>query len=407
MNLLPDSILSVVVSELTEQPTFGEWQTITADLLSYYDQSLSLLETEVPAAGTLCQYLRSANPATRFLVVTDTVFRVVINRAVQLHYHFLDDPRARAFSHAQELCTALVKLLAWEPDLTATPLQALGIGRSKDGFVGKPPMHIVTWKPQQITADFEFASEFKTIIEQEIEPGFALGPVQMRPFTPEEYHTLQLGLAILPRISPRLAQEPLVHVRAIGLVDLIGVTGEKDYAGSNLIMQRSNNNVPGAIFLSPRALEHPITAAEGLLHEALHHKMTNLVTVLDIFVDGFDRDNYPPILANWNRASPNNSKLWQLDRALFAFHFYVHICAYYVLLQEKWQPLTKLYGCPPGFDPAGAFVKAVGRAEFLYSELSNQSGFLGSQGKQLLSWLGSIVQLYTSKQSHRIQPTIS
>ncbi|MEK8021628.1 MAG: DinB family protein [Candidatus Parabeggiatoa sp.] len=388
--------VNFIVSELVQHPQFGHWHYITNRLLTLYDRSLELLQDLVPAAGVLNNELSKGGSKIRYLISTDPIFRRTIDHAIGLN----NDPNSQEhnghqFHLVNEMCiemTRLAKELKSNP--ACTPMQAFGTGLGDDKFIGVPPFHIVCWHPQSVETPLDVASRFQALFDQEIAEGITSDKAIMRSLTPEFQNILNKGLDILHLVSPELARDALSHVKVLGIVDRSNYQTQGAKKRYDLCQNVSTHRIPGTIFLSPTPLRHPLHAAEAVLHEALHKKLSNIVSTMDIFTPRYDTETAPTIPAIWNPDLSWNSNQWPIDRALYALHFYAHISVYYLLFDdEKWEKILTEHGDPGDLYIETKVRKALDRAHYLSDELSKiQDGFLGDAGQKLLAWLDSICE---------------
>ena len=109
----------------------------------------------------------------------------------------------------------------------------------------------------------------------------------------------------------------------------------------------SSHEVPSSTFFSGYVLASLPLLAESLYHEALHKKLSNTIVAGDILRDGYDTHTSKRFHSYWNRDFSWNSNQWELDRALYAYHVYVHLLVYYSLLSragavEELAPISDL-----------------------------------------------------------------
>ena len=130
--------------------------------------------------------------------------------------------------------------------------------------------------------------------------------------------------------------------------------------------------------------------AESLYHEALHKKLSNTIVVGDILRDGYDSKSSIRFWSYWNKDAAWNSNRWEFDRALYAYHVYVHLFAYYSLLSpagsvEKLAHICELSAAFVGQRRAEAHERALALRRWL---LHNSADSTTPQGVQLLHLLG-------------------
>jgi hypothetical protein len=153
-------------------------------------------------------------------------------------------------------------------------------------------------------------------------------------------------------------------------------------------------------------LRSPWLAAEALLHEAAHKKLSDIVLTRAIFRYGFSAADSPTIRAPWNSPLSWNSNDWSIDRALFAFHVYVHLALFFLVVEQRADELVPRYGSLGDMKPARSARACLDRARYLGAALQRSAGpELGPDGKLLVDWLLSILEALDPSPPYR-DPTI-
>ncbi len=150
----------------------------------------------------------------------------------------------------------------------------------------------------------------------------------------------------------------------------------------------STHAIPGTIFLSPSPLKNSIEAAEAVLHEAAHKKLSDLVLTRDVFRVGYDLSDAKSVEAIWNRKLDWNDNSWTTDRAIFAFHVYVYLAHYYRRVLECGQEQIGAEGFV-----TGRLIGALRRANYLGRSLSGElASDLGDFGQKLVQWQKGLLE---------------
>ena len=111
-----------------------------------------------------------------------------------------------------------------------------------------------------------------------------------------------------------------------------------------------------------------------------------------VFRDGFDSERANLIRATWNRHLSWNSADWSTDRALFAFHVYIHLALFFEMV-EATNIRRHGFDAPP-VSFCGERVKALDRATYLGVKLRSDSGDLGPDGRKLVKWLSDVLDMF-------------
>ncbi|RBQ16663.1 hypothetical protein DP939_28655 [Spongiactinospora rosea] len=212
--------------------------------------------------------------------------------------------------------------------------------------------------------------------------------------------TLLRGAELLHELCPTLAPSALSHVH------LVVVAGKKSSPGSVSPGSVSSGSaspgfaslthprIPGVIFLSPAVLGDAWQAAEYLLHEAMHVKFTDLEHTHSLLDEDYDAAASPLIRPHWNRARPEASEGWPLDRALTVSHVYTTLALFHSTVAARHAELAGRYGPITGADPARQARRSFDRAQYLLHRLGRHAERLGAGGRLFLRWLGGINEAF-------------
>ena len=186
---------------------------------------------------------------------------------------------------------------------------------------------------------------------------------------------LRRGCDLLALLLPELSASVLDHVR------LVGVPIDRRLRSVTFTA------MPSTMFISGEIVDTPWQAAEYLLHEAVHLKMTDLATARSIFRPDAFRDGAPTIRAIWRWKAQGHRAAWTILRASFAFHVYVHLALFFARVERMEEFLADDFGTPPA--PGGpGLEKALRRAGYLGEELAvHVERTFDSDGRRLFAWL--------------------
>jgi HEXXH motif-containing protein len=184
----------------------------------------------------------------------------------------------------------------------------------------------------------------------------------------QEAELLLSAAALAGDLLGTLATDLFSHVRVVVLV-----------AGQSVFRSASDRGAPGAVFLRLVPGDQPLTVAELLVHESVHHRLYDLYASRSILAAGYQERSSEPIVAHWNQPSAFDTNLWSPDRALAAFHVYVHLAVLFTRACEE--------GTPRPRNAAARARQSCERARYLGEQLRGRSGDLGPDGLRLVEWL--------------------
>lgn len=205
--------------------------------------------------------------------------------------------------------------------------------------------------------------------------------------TADEIAKLRQGAQLARELLPSLAPSALAHAHATACVSSDGAW--KGKASS------SQFNIGGTIFLS-RSLDSPWWVAEHLFHEALHQKLYDIRHGHLLLELDFAKEGSPTVWSPWNQRRLNGANQWDAQRVLAAFHVYVHLSLFGLVVEQRAAGLEGVYGPVRGIT---SMNKAMERAHYLGEQLVEVCwGQLGLAGRRLVEWLTSILnELYVER----------
>jgi hypothetical protein len=196
------------------------------------------------------------------------------------------------------------------------------------------------------------------------------------------------GSRLLAKIVPQLSESIFAHVSLIGVIDVADRSKWSAPDRPGLFESGSKNTVPASLFLSPNALRSSWNAAEALFHEGCHQKLFDLVATHSIHRPGYRAEDSVRVVAVWNRSVPGNSNEWTVDRALVAFHVYVHLGFFFLVIAGRHAEEAADSSTPGRMEPFSAARRAFDRARYLGGQLRGPASTeLGNDGNLLVEWL--------------------
>ena len=368
--------LRSIEHELAGHATFGDCCGILDRTITYYLRGLEAITREQPVARKLYEALAEAPSDQLLETLGDPVVRVTINdmlEATKQEDHSLSGKSEVLLASALEHVRARIPGL---PTMAGDPTCFRVSG-------AVPPITI--WDNDMSSSALN--QRFEALFEDEIATSVSSRRAVLRSLGPALTEPIDQGHALLAGLLPELAPSLLAHVRLIGIVDTEDQTQWTARSRADLCQNVSTHAIPSTIFFSPTPLRTPWHAAEALLHEAAHKKLSDMVLTRSIFRPGFDAESSPTIQAIWNRSLSWNSADWSVDRALFAFHVYVHLALFFAHIGQIEESLSDEFGPSPN-SFRHQLERALDRASYLGRNLAvHADQELGDDGRALVGWL--------------------
>jgi len=362
---------------LAEHPRFGA----ASSLLDARDDLYMLvadLAAEAPfEVSEFGPELRKSSAATQRLVLGSPVIRSVLNAVLSERKYGAVHDRTEI---ARLLTIATERMRAGELD---RPLES--------PLAQRLPGHSI-WLWREDGMD-EFGRELGRLFQTDVVYGSESENLALRTATRRMTRVIRDAVLVLDRLVPYLARGLLPHVTLIAVVDQLHRNGDRIPPGSPSFESGSSDSVPGIIFLSPSALRSVWSTAEAIFHESCHQKLFDLASVSTIYRSGYSPASSERIKSIWNRSTAQNSNFWSIDRALIAFHVYVHLAALSKVGLWQASSAESAGSRPPEVDFDRGFRRTADRAHYL-GHMLRESGQieLGPDGKALVEWLVQVLQ---------------
>ena len=368
--------------ELAGRSPYADFRSISDRAFSYYLHGLGILGDREPAAGALADSLRAASGPRRLAVLGDPVIRVAINDGLESVKRGTRDANGRSALFT----AARVHLLSGRSGPPTAPCSPAWTAR--DSFA----LGAAIWCPEEHAT--LLAGRFAELFRDEIAGSVSSRPAVLREPGSALAGHLGRGKELLTRLLPALSRSVLAHVSVVAIVDTADRSQWSRRTRPDLCQNVSTHAIPSTIFLSPTPLRGPWPAAEALLHEAAHKKLSDLVLTRPIFRPGFDSRTAPTVSALWNPDLSWNSAAWSADRALFAFHVYIHLALFFASVERHREELADDFGDPPDHFVTG-LDRALDRASYLGRHLAEGlRPALGADGRELVAWLSSVADRF-------------
>ena len=370
---------SAIGSELVSHPLFGNSGDIRRRAELYYSRGIEIVaKYETSAAKALDAVSGGSGSGP------DDLSGPVIRRAINNSLSGIKDgrPNIRDEDRAAFLAAADNQLDGTGPATLISSRRILSGDRDGAG--------LDVWDPTGSPGPMD--SYFQALFDQEIADSVSSQRAVLRVPSPELLDQLKQGEAILAKLVPDLWSSVVDHVRLVAILDTSDRSQWTKRTRSDVCQNVSTHAIPSTIFLSPSPLRTTWHAAEALLHEAAHKKLSDLVLTRSVFREGFDSEQANVIRATWNRHLSWNSANWSTDRALFAFHVYIHLALFFEMA-EATNVERHGFGAPPASFRRER-VKALDRATYLGAKLRSDSGDLGPDGRELVKWLSDVLRLF-------------
>ena len=157
----------------------------------------------------------------------------------------------------------------------------------------------------------------------------------LRPMSCIVHQRLESVLEPLAEFHPAVMLDLVMNVRHICMIDFCRWDSMDDDEYREIGQSVSSHLVPSTCFFSYHSLTTRERLVEALYHEALHKKLSNTILAYSILRADYDSENAVKFCADWNVDSEWNSNTWEFDRALYAYHVYVHLYLFYAAVIES------------------------------------------------------------------------
>jgi hypothetical protein len=193
------------------------------------------------------------------------------------------------------------------------------------------------------------------------------------------------GLQLLDELLPRSSRSALSHVH---LIVIFAATSDTTPSSS------SEFRLSGTIFLSRKLLASPWWVAEHLFHEALHQQLYDFRAGHSLLVPDVAREGAPRVCSLWNVPDATQGNLWDVHRALAAFHVYVHLALLATAAERRSPEVKDAHEAVYGPNRMIGSRTACARANYLAEQVRLPTYWqeLGAAGKRVMDWFESVLE---------------
>jgi predicted O-methyltransferase YrrM len=356
----PMAMLHLLERELSERRPFGDSQYILGQMQDVLHHYLTLIAPKLPIAGVLSDHFSQSTKGSLDRLIGDMVFRCSIVHA------YIQIETGKPYGLPLRDCEAVLAAIVCQLDngCPDAPLQDGTLER-----LGAEPYLGWIWSDEH--SNDVFGSSFRYLVNKHY------GAI---PSVPNGLQISMLSKAVrlLQELLPTLAPSALIHARLAACVPNAG-----QWTG---VTSASQFKLGGTLFIS-QSLVDPWSLAEHLLHESLHQKLYGFWLGHSLFEA--DSANIVRVLSPWNSPKLSRDNCWSTNRALAAFHVYVHLGLLAAVAEQRAAELEPAYGPFRGMISSR---KALDRAHYLGEQIREVCwAELGKAGQRLVEWLISIL----------------
>lgn len=183
------------------------------------------------------------------------------------------------------------------------------------------------------------------------------------------------AVALARRSVPQLAGDVLAAVRHVVLYQ-----ADQPYSGYTTA-------VPLFVFIASHAFEQEHFAAELLMHESLHQKLTDISIVRSLFRPGYDDSQSATIAVPWSFGR-SRTRYFAADRTFAAFHVYSHQAVLYLGMAATAKTTDEV-----DLAVANAILSWARASHFATAVRGGEiSAEFGPDGRRLAAWLTRAVE---------------
>lgn len=284
----------------------------------------------IPERQRLTRILSNFPSATRHLFLMSPSFRSIVDeintlldeglalQQVRILYESAANPFVAAVTRAHDL------------RILGDSLHTVGFdlaNRITDPF----PFAVSVWRPPSSSARAEWSEslEVEKLFSRHMSEVAGAQPCVLRSIPSLKAEMFLTAQTILAEISTMAAKDVALNVRYVAYIDYGSWADLDDGQYREIGQSISSHLVPSCCFFSTHSFTSIDRLVEGLFHEALHKKLSNTLVAFEFLAPDFANLNSPKFFSYWNVDTKWNSNLWEFDRALYAYHVYVHLAALY------------------------------------------------------------------------------
>lgn len=367
----PGSTASETDNLLAFSQPFADFRYLRDCITTRYAARLKMLSEYRPVAGAVLQALTETNDECRQRIIGDPVVRCAIDRSLA-YFRFGASPEWQ--QQFEEILDMTLELLR-----AGRAVSLLNLGAKE-----------LRTEPEEHSA-WIWTSERKEDVQTKVFLNIYHGYEGRRSMlvtpTDQEFQVLRRSLELLRRIIPQITHSAMEHVHLVGICDAAPEAQERTLPFTSF----TTLSIPSTIFINRSVLSNCWSAAESILHEALHEKLYDFQHTHSLLRSGYSLNTSPKVHAVWNRPTGEGSQ-WPVCRSTFAFHVYTYLSEFFLRLTEKFPEVEPEFGPRKDFNPRVSARRCLDRAHHLSFHIRKLSQELGAAGVALVDWLTAYLQ---------------
>ena len=195
------------------------------------------------------------------------------------------------------------------------------------------PLHLIVHTKRSIessaVAPWNEAEAVRQMFDREMANDVGARRCVIRAADSSDVGRFEEALALLGRVSTHIPTDVAAHVRHLCPIDFECWEQMLPEEYREIGQSVSSHLVPSTCFFSYHSMGRTETLTEAIYHEALHKKLSNILVADSVLSDDYNPLTSERFVSYWNQDTAWNPNAWEFDRALYAFHVYVHLVAYY------------------------------------------------------------------------------
>ncbi len=374
------SHLGQIEGALCDNVPFGSSAYIRERLDAHYERRLDALGRTAPWAQQLVARLRTGHQSQRRAIINNPLLRAAIDQAVK---HFVLDLPSDETDSAVRFLEKYVR--ADSGRQPPQPNEGSGSLDLNDGLV-----RVRVWTEGDDTAESKW---FKTLLDKYV---FGTGEY-LRGLNAGEAAALQQAWDLMVAMLPRMGASAIAHTDLLAVVDPPHheVSRRMREGSQPVFTAMTAEAFPSTSVLTPAAMSHPWQLVETVLHEGLHGKWFEFCHTHTVFSSQYvEMDPTTMISPPWH-AEKGGGATWTAGRAFAAFHVYVHLVVYGLILADRtpgaYDDILSAHGL------TGLLESYVERASFLREALlaDRCAHAYDFAGRGMLAWLSGVLDSVT------------
>jgi hypothetical protein len=322
-----------ILKDLGSAPVLADSRDVLFRSTAYYKGAAAWIDN-VLHRQELSKYLTLLYPDELMFLFRSGPIRSMTERICSL----LQEPSPINIELSKEwynrLCLPVASLIETEGPRRPAKWATAGFDLARP-LTEPSPGIVCAWVGDLSTSAWSEAADVESLFSEYMASDVGAEQCVLRPMPEVLAAAIEEGITRLGAIDRSIPFDICLNVRHFCLFDYARWSEMNSSDYREIGQSVSSHLVPSCCFFSEYSLSNMDRLMESIYHEALHKKLSCLFIVDRNLIADYSTEKAPKFLSYWNKDNDWNHNMWEFDRAIYAFHVYLHLAAFYKSISER------------------------------------------------------------------------